>query len=116
MRRLIIIILILLPVNAFSQVSGIVMDKIYGYPVRNVNIRVEGQNIGTTSDHEGNFSIPGDIIGNTLIVSAIGFETQRVVVDKKVLKIDLIIKVYQLNEVVITSEKKRGSNNKMEGK
>jgi hypothetical protein len=104
-----------MPVNAFSQVSGIVMDKIYGYPVRNANIRVEGMNIGTSSDHEGKFSIPEDIINKTLIVSAIGFETQRVVVDKKVLKIDLIIKVYQLNEVVITSEKKGDSINKMKG-
>jgi hypothetical protein len=37
------------------------------------------------------------------------------VVDKKVIRIDLIVKVYQLNEVVITSEKGEDFNNKKKG-
>lgn len=101
--------------NAFSQISGVVMDRIYGVPVRNVSIRIEGQNIGTTSDIEGKFYLPEGVLNKTLIVSAIGYETQRIVVDKEVLKIDLIIKVYQLNEVVITCEKKGDSDNKITG-
>jgi hypothetical protein len=36
------------------------------------------------------------------------------VVDKKVIRIDLIVKVYQLNEVVITSEKSEDFNKKKE--
>lgn len=104
-----------MPVNAFSQVSGIVMDRIYGVPVRNANIRIEGRNIGTTSDIKGGFSLPEDILNKTLIVSAIGYETKSVVVVKKVIRIDLIVKVYQLNEVVITSEKREDFNNKNKG-
>jgi hypothetical protein len=107
MKLLIIILLSFIPFVTFSQISGIVIDRNSGYPVRNSNIRVENQNTGTKSDHEGKFKFKENLIGKSLIISAIGFESQRVAVDKEVLEIYLTTKVYAINEVVVISNNKR---------
>jgi hypothetical protein len=46
-------------------------------------------------------------LAHSLIISAIGFESQRVAVDKEVLEIYLTTKVYAINEVVVISNNKR---------
>jgi hypothetical protein len=104
MKPLIIILLTFIPFKVFSQISGIVIDRNSGYPVRNVTIRVENQNTGTKSDYEGKFRFKEDFTGKILIISAIGFESQRVVVDKEVLEIYLTTKVYLINEVLVVSK------------
>jgi hypothetical protein len=107
MRRLLIIVLILIPVNIFSQISGIVMDKSAGYPVQNANIRIENEEIATTSDNEGKFTFRKDVFNKTLIVSAIGFTTERIVADKEFLRIELKTRVYQMIDFFITAERSK---------
>ena len=107
MKLLIIIIFSFIPFNTYSQITGIVIDRNSGYPVRNSNIRVENQNTRTKSDHEGKFKFKENLIGKALIISAIGFESQRVTVDREVLEIYLTTKVYVINEVVVISNNKR---------
>jgi len=104
MKLLIIILLSFIPFNTYSQISGIVIDRSSGYPVRNANIRVENQNTGTKSDQDGKFKFKENIIGKSLIISAIGFESQRVAIDKEVLEIYLTTKVYAIDEVVVISK------------
>ena len=67
--------LILFSISFFSQTKGIVVDE-SGKPIPYVNIWVENENIGTTSEENGAFSI--NVSDNKyLIFSAIGYVTQR---------------------------------------
>ena len=88
---------------AFSQIRGVVKDSISGEPIPFVNIWVENETVGTTSEANGSFSL--DIKDEkVLIFSALGFETK-----KSSSKTDLILlkpKVFELNEVVISIPKK----------
>lgn len=88
---------------AFSQIRGVVKDSISGEPIPYVNIWVESETIGTTSETNGSFSL--DIKEEKLLVfSALGYE-----IKKASSKTDLILlkpKVFELNEVVVTFPKK----------
>lgn len=92
--------LLLLLINFFvtAQTKGVVVDE-SGKPIPYVNIWVEDENIGTTSEENGEFSIAASANKN-LIFSILGFE-------KKVLKAsetsNVIMKAasFQLDEVVI---------------
>ena len=67
--------LLLISLSFFAQTKGIVVDE-SGKPIPYVNIWVENENIGTTSEENGQFSI---ITGENkiLVFSAIGFETLK---------------------------------------
>jgi hypothetical protein len=88
---------------AFSQIRGVVKDSISGESIPYVNIWVENETIGTTSETNGSFSL--DIKEEKLLVfSALGYE-----IKKASSKTDLILlkpKVFELNEVVVTFPKK----------
>lgn len=89
---------ILFSISFSAQTKGVVVDE-SGKPIPYVNIWVENENIGTTSEENGAFSIAASANKN-LIFSILGFE-------KKVLKAsetsNVIMKAasFQLDEVVI---------------
>ena len=59
-----------------GNVSGSVSESMSGYPLEGANITVQGSEIGTTSDANGQFSILDLKQGYyTLIISFIGFES-----------------------------------------
>ena len=61
---------------AFSQIRGVVKDSISGEPIPYVNIWVENETIGTTSETNGSFSL--DIKEEKLLVfSALGYEIKK---------------------------------------
>ena len=107
MRSFIISILIFMPGIIFSQISGIVMDKSSGYPLQYATVLVENEDFGTTSDFEGKFTLKEDIFNKTLVISAIGFITERVVVNTRFLRIDLKTKVYKMNDIFVTALKNK---------
>jgi hypothetical protein len=107
MRSFIFSILIFIPEIIFSQISGIVMDKSSGYPLQYATVQVENADIGTTSDIEGKFTIKEDIFNKTLVVSAIGFITERIFASTKFLRIELKTKVYKMNDIFITAVKNK---------
>ena len=86
-----------------AQIKGVVKDSISGEPIPYVNIWVENETIGTTSETNGNFSL--DIKEEKLLVfSALGYESK-----KSSSKNEIILlkpKVFELNEVVISIPKK----------
>jgi hypothetical protein len=91
--------------SAFSQIKGIVVDE-NNKPIPYVNIWVEHGNIGTTAEEDGRFSLDLKEKDKNLIFSALGFETQKVVVsaaEKVVLKSVPIA----LDEVVIKKDKEQ---------
>jgi hypothetical protein len=86
-----------------AQVKGIVVDE-NSKPVSYVNIWVENENIGTTSEENGNFSITVADKNKYLIFSALGFETQKVKVSEAD-KVRMKGIAFQLDEVVISKSR-----------
>ena len=89
---------ILISFYVSAQTKGVVVDE-SGKPIPYVNIWVENENIGTTSEENGEFSIT--VAENkTLVFSAIGFETLKAKLNESG-KVVLKLIAYQLDEVVI---------------
>ena len=78
-----------------------IIDKSTGKGVPYVNIWIENENIGTTSDFGGKFLIKGELSGKYLILSAVGYERQSVEINGNSLTIKLTPKTYDIEEVVI---------------
>ena len=94
--------LFLFSLPVFSQIQGKVIDAT-GIPVPYVNIRVENENIGGTSETDGTFKIQA-ASDKTLVFSAVGFETlqSKITQDGKIVLQPL---AYPLDEVVISKPK-----------
>ena len=86
----------------FSQIRGVVKDSISGEPIPFVNIWVDNETVGTTSEVDGSFSL--DVKEEKqLVFSALGYETK-----KSSSKSEIILlkpKVFELKEVVIEQPK-----------
>lgn len=85
-----------------AQIKAVVIDE-NNKAIPYVNIWVENENIGTTSEENGAFSI-NTTNDKVLVFSAVGFETKKMKVadnDKVVLK----TAVYKMDEVVVLSKK-----------
>mgnify|MGYP006143088113 FL=1 len=87
---------------AFSQIRGVVKDSISGEPIPFVNIWVENETVGTTSETNGSFSL--DIKEEKMLVfSALGYEVKKASSKSEVIL--LKSKVFELKEVVIEQPK-----------
>jgi hypothetical protein len=91
--------LLLFGFYASAQIKGVVKDSLSGEPIPYVNIWVENETIGTTSEENGSFSL--DIKEEKVLVfSALGYESK-----KSSSKNEIILlkpKVFELKEVVIS--------------
>jgi len=88
---------------AFAQIQGKVID-VSGNPVPYVNIWVENENIGGTSEVDGTYKIQA-ASGKTLVFSAVGFETLRTnAIDNET--IVLTEALYELQEVLVSKRSK----------
>ena len=96
------LLLFLFSLPIFSQIQGKVIDAT-GIPVPYVNIWVEHENIGTTSEADGTFKIQATS-DKTLVFSAVGFETLKTKMPEDG-KVVLQAITYQLDEVVIQKRK-----------
>lgn len=61
-----------------AQIKGVIKDSVSGKPISYVNIWVENENIGTTSEENGEFSINTNEKNKILIFSALGFEKKKI--------------------------------------
>lgn len=100
-------LLIIIPITMFSQIRGTIVDKKTGKPVEYANIWVENQNIGTTSDQQGNFSFKENVLKKTLLISVIGYESLQTIIEHDNLKIELNPKTYLINEITIRPMKRK---------
>lgn len=89
---------ILFSFSISAQTKGVVVDE-SGKPIPYVNIWVENENIGTTSEENGEFSITASANKN-LIFSILGFE-KRIIKSSEVFNVILKATFFQLDEVVI---------------
>lgn len=88
------------------QVSGIVMNQASSYPISGVHIYEPRRGRGAISDYKGWFS-KAFLAGDTLIVSAINFKNQRIVVpsnvgDRHTFIIELEEDIIQLEDVEVS--------------
>ncbi|MBY0486695.1 MAG: carboxypeptidase-like regulatory domain-containing protein [Flavobacteriaceae bacterium] len=99
--KLTITLLFLITCSLTAQVKGIVVDQ-NDTPIPYVNIWVEGENIGTTSEVDGSFNLDSKNKEKNLIFSAIGYKKEiRPFKEKIVLEKE----IYKLDEVLISSLK-----------
>jgi len=91
-------------VNVFMQdrtITGNVVDE-SNVPLFGVTILVEGTSVGATTDMDGNFSITVPDGGSTLIVSYIGYQTERIPLDvQDRITVRMEPDLSQLDEVVV---------------
>ena len=92
-----------LQISFFAQTKGIVVDQ-NNKPIPYVNIWVENENIGTTSEENGTFEINTTDKNKILVFSAVGFETKKISMDLSQ-KVEMKRLIYELNEVVIENPK-----------
>lgn len=98
MKKCYILFLVLISFSAFSQIKGTVIDE-FGNPIPYVNIWVDGESIGTTSNEDGSFLLNYE--GQKMIIfSAIGYESKKVN-PKDLNKLLLKFKIQNLDTVVI---------------
>jgi hypothetical protein len=89
---------ILFSLSISAQTKGVVVDE-SGKPIPYVNIWVENENIGTTSEENGEFSIAASANKN-LIFSILGFE-KRIIKASEASNVIMKAVSFQLDEVVI---------------
>lgn len=95
-------ILLLASFSISAQVKGVVKDSISGQPIPYVNIAVENENIGATTEENGSFIINTKPNKN-LIFSALGFKKITVKAANN-MEVKLQTEELQLDEVVISKK------------
>jgi uncharacterized protein YifN (PemK superfamily) len=88
-----------------AQTKGVVKDSITGQPVPYVSIWVENENIGTTSEENGTFTINTTSKSKMLIFSSLGFKTKSVAVSNAAV-VYLKPTPYQIEEIVLGAKRK----------
>jgi iron complex outermembrane receptor protein len=84
-----------------ETINGNVKDA-SGQPIVGANITIKNGKAAVNTDFDGNFTINGTI-GQTLIISYIGFKTKEVVINGKMMAIVLEEDTNSLDEVIVGS-------------
>lgn len=92
-------------IQNFAQINAKVADSVSKKSLPYVNIWVENENIGTTSEENGAFVISNNALNKTLILSCIGYEKKAMKLCENNQVFYLKETIQQLNEVVIESQK-----------
>ncbi|MFD2891760.1 carboxypeptidase-like regulatory domain-containing protein [Flavobacterium chuncheonense] len=109
MNKLLVILFFIISNVLFGQIKGVVFCKNSNAPIPYVNIWIENENIGTTSNNDGEFEIV-DSRGKFLILSCLGYETAKIDLENVPSKIFLNPTSFTLNEVTVTRGKDKKEN------
>ncbi len=99
-----VLFLFLFTFSLSAQTTGFVKDSITKQPVAYVSIWVENENIGTTSEENGYFSIETNDQNKNLKFSALGFKTKIIKV-REAKEVLLSESFLELEEVAIFNKK-----------
>ena len=115
-KSIFIAFIILFNCSLFAQIKGKTVDD-QNQPIPFVNIQIENENIGTTSEENGTFIIHESGRNKNLVFTAIGYN-KKIVKCIENLIVTLQTSEYQLNEVVIikrlnTKEKEIGKTDNL---
>jgi len=98
-------LLLLFTSSLFSQIKGKVLNNQTQKGIPYVNIWIENENIGTTSNEQGEFILKPNQTSKNIIFSAIGYETKKISLKDFNKQVTLKPVVTELNEVTIISKK-----------
>lgn len=85
-----------------GKVTGTIKDASNQDPIIGANITIEGTTIGTISDINGSFSLDVPSENSVLVISFIGYNTEKVSLEgKTTLNISLIPDITKLEEIVV---------------
>ena len=101
-QKKLLLVLILFTCSVSAQIKGVVQDSLSGKPIPFVNIWVENENIGSTSEENGSFSLDAKQ-GKMQIFSALGYETKKMSSTNEVVFLKPV--VYELKEIVLERPK-----------
>lgn len=104
MRKLLTTTILLISNICFSQLKSVIIDSETKEKIPYVNIWVENENIGTTSNENGEFELKIDS-SKIILFSAIGFETKKISSDSIKNILELKPLVTELDEIIINSKK-----------
>ena len=96
-------LMFLISISALAQLKGIVKDSITGKPISYVNISVQNENLGTTSEENGEFTIDVTDKSKRLIFSALGYEKKTINISK-LSEVKLKPTAFALDEVIIVKK------------
>lgn len=103
-KKNVVWLLFLVSFSITAQIKGVVRDSVSGKPISYVNIWVANENIGTTSEENGEFAINEADKNKKLIFSALGFE-KKILNASKAKVVNLKPMAYELEEVVISKSR-----------
>ena len=104
MRKFLVLTLLLVSNIGYSQLHSVVTDSETKESIPYVNIWVENENVGTTSDEDGSFELDVDST-RVIVFSAIGYETKHISSDSIQSTLELKQMITELGEVVVRPEK-----------
>ncbi|MBR3456027.1 MAG: carboxypeptidase-like regulatory domain-containing protein [Bacteroidaceae bacterium] len=105
------LLLTLIPIGAFSQIRGRVVDAKTRKPLEGANVYYEGKNVGGQTDNDGAFVIPEAQDWHELTISSMGYKTQVVKLKsgQKSLTVRLQPDPRMINEVTVEARKTKYS-------
>ncbi len=87
-----------------QDVSGTVVTEADGIPLPGVNVVIQGTDIGTVTDAEGNYEISVPSLQETLVFSFVGYQTEEIAIDGRT-NIDVVMTSLAIvgEEMVVTA-------------
>jgi TonB-linked SusC/RagA family outer membrane protein len=104
-KTLLFVVLMAIPALGYSQtrtISGVVKDSGDGSGIPGANVVVDGTSKGVATDLDGNFRIEISTGENVLVISFVGYKSQRVSIDQKT-NIEVLLEsdATNLDEIVV---------------
>lgn len=98
-----IIFLYLISCSLSAQIKGVVKDSISGEPIPFVNIWVENETVGTTSEANGSFFLDASKQKN-IVFSVLGYE-KKTIKGSEITSVNLKPTAYELDEIIVLNKK-----------
>lgn len=106
MKIRILFFLTIIPELCLGQISGILRDSTDKQPIPYVNIWIENEDIGTTSDINGKFTLNISPNSNkTIIFSSVGYKTKKINSNIDLNTVFLQPQIIELQEVTVSNKK-----------
>ncbi len=113
MQRLLTILLLLFTMTQFGwaqdrTISGKVTDAETGEGLISVQIKVKDSDVGTLTDFDGNYTLPGLSDGDIVVFKYVGFDEQEVTVGSGgQMNIKMATSAVSLNQVVVSASRRK---------
>ena len=87
------------------SISGVVKDASSGNAIAGANVIVEGTDLGSATDEDGNFTIEDVSPGSELTASVIGYENQSIYADTESVVFELNREVLEMSQLEVLASR-----------